>query len=110
MKLSVVLAAILFATPAFAEDEPTTNSSELVLPGDEEAPAAPPAAEPPPAEPAPAPGAPAAPPAPVKARMSIQQPQRTLPRLTVQDDGEGRLEKSEDTVAGGKHFRIKTRA
>lgn len=104
MKLLVVLAAILFATPALAEDEPT-NTSELVLPGDdEESPAAL-------AEPAPAP-APTQVPAPVKARMSTQpQPQqRTLPRPLVKDDGEGRLEKTEDVVAGGRHFRIKTRA
>jgi hypothetical protein len=31
-------------------------------------------------------------------------------RETVKDDGEGRLEKKEDSVAGGKHFRIKTNA
>lgn len=29
---------------------------------------------------------------------------------TVKDDGEGRLEKKEDTVAGGTHWRIKTKA
>src|SRR4029078_5438182 len=49
-------------------------------------------------------------PAPVKARMSTQPQPRWQPRLTVKDDGDGRLEKTEDTVAGGKHFRIKTRA
>jgi hypothetical protein len=103
MKLSVVLAAILFATPALAEDEPT-NTSELVLPGDDEESTP----EPAPAEPAPAPELPA--PAPVKARMSTQPQPRTLPRPLVKDDGEGRLEKTEDVVAGGRHFRIKTRA
>jgi hypothetical protein len=95
MKSWFVLAAILIATPALAEDEPA-NTSELVLPGDE-APA--------PSEPAEAP--PVEAPAPVKARMTTQQ---TRPRPTVKDDGDGRLEKTEDTVAGGKHWRIKTKA
>jgi hypothetical protein len=101
MKLTLVLAAILFATPAWAEDEPS-NTSELVLPGDEEpAPAAPPA----PAADEPAAEEPAA------ARMMSSTPApRTQVRTRVKDDGEGRLEKTEDTVAGGKHFRIKTRA
>jgi len=31
-----------------------------------------------------------------------------MARSVVEDDGEGRLEKREDTVLGGKHFRIKT--
>jgi hypothetical protein len=48
-------------------------------------------------------------PAPVKARMTVP-PQRTQPRTTVKDDGDGRLEKTEDTVAGGKHWRVKTKA
>jgi hypothetical protein len=111
MKTWFVLAAILFATPAFAEDEPT-NSSELVLPGDEPAPApSEQAAEPPlaPTQSEPAPTDTSAMPAPVKARMTTSMP-RTQPRPTVKDDGDGRLEKTEDTVAGGKHFRIKTKA
>jgi hypothetical protein len=114
MKSWFVLAAILFATPAFAEDEPA-SSSELVLPGGEQTPTAElQAAEPaPPAADAPggdAPGSDAPSPAPVKARMSTQPQQRTQARSTVKDDGEGRLDKTEDTVAGGKHWRIKTRA
>lgn len=121
MRLSVLLAAILFATPAWAEDEPT-NTSELVLPGEDE----PEPSEPPPSEAkaapsdddsagepaAPAsPSAPSAPSAPVKARMmSSTPPARTQIRTRVKDDGDGRLEKTEDTVAGGTHWRIKTRA
>ena len=55
--------------------------------------------------PAPAP-APTEQPAPARARLSVPQPRTIRPR--IKDDGESRLEKKEDTVAGGKHFRIKT--
>ena len=96
MRSWVVLAAVLYTTPALAEDEPT-NTSELVLPGDDEPDPPPPADEPPAEAPAPA---------PVKARMSTQVQVR--PR--VQDDGDGRLQKTEDKVAGGTHWRIRTRA
>jgi len=57
-----------------------------------------------------APGAPAAPaPSPrTKARM-VTNPRPHPARPPVEgDDGDGRLEKREDTVQGGKHFRIKT--
>jgi hypothetical protein len=55
----------------------------------------------------PAPHVPAAPPPRPKARMSTSLPPH-LARSRVEDDGDGRLEKKEDTVLGGKHFRIKT--
>lgn len=42
----------------------------------------------------------------VKARISVPQPRTIRPR--IKDDGESRLDKVEDTVAGGRHFRIKT--
>jgi hypothetical protein len=42
-----------------------------------------------------------------KARLSAT-PKRA--RETVKDDGQGRLEKKEDTVAGGTHWRVKTNA
>jgi hypothetical protein len=66
------------------------------------------------AEPAtvePPPEAPVAPPEQkrepnVKARISVPQPRTIRPR--IKDDGESRLDKVEDTVAGGRHFRIKT--
>jgi hypothetical protein len=35
-------------------------------------------------------------------------PRPHAPRQLIDDDGEGRLEKREDTVLGGKHFRIAT--
>lgn len=47
---------------------------------------------------------PAAP--PPRARLSNPTPRTIRPR--VKDDGESRLDKQEDTVAGGRHFRIKT--
>jgi len=61
-----------------------------------------------------APGAPGenttpvpAPPPTHRARMSTTV--RPHPaRSRVEDDGDGRLDKTEDTVAGGRHFRIKT--
>jgi hypothetical protein len=101
MKSWFVLVAILVATPAIAEDEPTTST-------------APSAEEPPPevASEPPVGQEPAATetPAPVKARMSTQPQSRSQSRTTVKEDGDGRLEKTEDTVAGGKHWRIKTKA
>jgi hypothetical protein len=42
-----------------------------------------------------------------KARMSVN-PRGYLTRPRIEDDGEGRLEKKEDTVLGGRHFRIRT--
>jgi hypothetical protein len=41
-----------------------------------------------------------------KARLS--NPQQRTGRVRARDDGEGRLEKVEDVVQGGKHWRIKT--
>src|ERR1041385_1612825 len=102
MKYAVLAALLLSATAARAEDMPsedtttntttdtTTNSSQLVIPGVDDAPA-----ETPPAAPAQA------------ARLSIT-PKRA--KEIVKDDGEGKLEKKEDTVAGGKHWRVKTSA
>ena len=92
MKSWFVLAALLCATSAAAEDEPI-STSELVLPGDDE-----------PEPPAPAP-VDEPPPVPVKARMSTQPASRT--RI---EDRHGRLDKTEDKVAGGTHWRIRTRA
>lgn len=43
---------------------------------------------------------------PPRARLSNPTPRTIRPR--VKDDGESRLDKQEDTVAGGRHFRIKT--
>lgn len=50
-----------------------------------------------------------APPKPTtRARMTTQPQPRATIRPRIKDDGEGRLEKKEDTVAGGTHWRIKT--
>ncbi len=92
MKSLVVLAALLAAVPAFAQGEPEPVVESVSV-----------EQTPPPAETAPAPL-----PTPVpatKARMNTAGPRRT-----VKDDGDGRLEKKEDTVAGGKHWRVKTNA
>jgi hypothetical protein len=78
---------------------------------DEAEPAAPDDREP--AAPAPTPARPparptAAPPAHRhRARLSIS-PRSHLVRSRVEDEGDGRLDKQEDTVLGGKHFRIRT--
>jgi hypothetical protein len=50
-----------------------------------------------------------APPKPTtRARMTTQPQPRATIRPRIKDDGDGRLEKKEDTVAGGTHWRIKT--
>lgn len=59
----------------------------------------PPAAPAPRFTPAPAPA--------LRARMSLS-PRGHLARSRVEGSGEGRLQKTEDTVLGGKHFRIRT--
>lgn len=100
MRAQLVFAALaLVARPALAEDEPAPTPSapdadDPGLPGENV-----PVAEPP-AAPAPAPARP-------RARMTNPVP-HPVRRERVQDDGEGRLDKKEDTVAGGKHWRIKT--
>lgn len=101
LTLAAVLVASLFGV-AHADDPMPVEDRPSVTPA--------PAADDPgtPGENAPAPVTPDAP-APVpahKARLSLP-PQRTI-RPRIKDDGDSRLEKKEDTVLGGKHFRIKT--
>jgi hypothetical protein len=94
------------ADPKEPGDEPGEDpGDEPGTPG-ENASATP--ATPPPAAQPPAASPPAASPTPrSKARMSTNL--RPHPaRSHVDDDDDGRLEKKEDTVLGGKHFRIKT--
>jgi hypothetical protein len=99
------------AAPA-AAPAPSDDDSSDVTPGDEPGPQD--ENEPAPA-PAPAPAPPAAPaaaPAPVqapahRARMSVT-PRSHIARARLEEDGDGRLEKKEDAVLGGKHFRIMT--
>jgi hypothetical protein len=109
MKL-VVLASLLFAVaPAFAqpvseddETEPSTSpspsTSTIDEPGDPGENTPPPAKDDEPKhKPKHAP----------KARLTLPQPHPGRPSRSS-DDGDSRLDKKEDTVAGGKHWRIKT--
>jgi hypothetical protein len=81
MRLLVVasLASLLAATPAFA-DEPVDDPG---TPGENDAPA----------------------PVPATSKARMTQP---LPHARAKDADDGRLDKREDTVAGGRHWRIKT--
>ena len=93
MKSLCVLAALLVAAvPASADDEPGTSTAAPAddpgTPGENDAPPPPPAP---------------------KARLMNPTPHSAL-RAHVKDDGDGRLDKKEDTVAGGQHWRIKTAA
>jgi hypothetical protein len=112
MKLFVAVAAVVLGlgSTVIARAEPTPPAP---WDDDVEDPSATPAAPDPSADEPGRPGeneatpAPAAAPARHKARMSFT-PRAHAARLRVDDDGEGRLDKREDTVLGGKHFRIKT--
>jgi hypothetical protein len=99
MKLAVVLALLFAAMPVFADpaDEPVTAPTDDAtgIP-DENAPA--PVDETVPVTP------------PKKAaRLTTPQPHVARPKPS-KDDGESKLDKKEDTVAGGKHWRIVTSA
>lgn len=99
MKLALVAAVLSFVSVARA-DEPTTVTLEDVL--DE------PGVTGENAEPVPeAPADDTVVPKAAAARMP-NDTRRTAPRPRIKDDGESRLDKTEDTVAGGKHWRIKT--
>ncbi len=98
LAICVVLAGslgIARADDPMPTEEPTSTASEPAP--------APIASEPAPTD---APVTTPTPSAPVRARLSNPTPRTIRPR--IQDDGESRLEKKEDTVAGGRHFRIKT--
>jgi hypothetical protein len=45
---------------------------------------------------------------PAKAHGRMSAPTPRTPRPRIKDDGQSRLEKTEDEVAGGRHWRIKT--
>jgi hypothetical protein len=95
------------AAPAPApwdQDDPPSEppaSDEPAAPDDNAPPAPPPRATRPRTPPPPEPVPPRH-----RARMSVS-PRSHLSRSRVEED-EGRLEKQEDTVLGGKHFRVKT--
>ena len=92
------------AAPApWDEDEPaSSDEAEPAAPDDRE-PAPPPAPARPPARPPAA----TSPGHRHRARLSIS-PRSHLVRSHVEDEDDGRLDKQEDTVLGGKHFRIRT--
>ena len=104
LALALVLSSSIVSRVAYADDP---------LPPEEQ----PNASEPEPGEPSdpyvddkpvthPEPAPPVEAPPRKHARMSTSVPRATQ-RRTI-DDGDGRLEKKEDTVLDGKHFRIKT--
>jgi len=102
MKLSLAIALVLVSTSVVrAEDPSSTVADEVGELGGDTAPTP----EPDPAPPGPTPGTTPTTPAP-RARMSTP-PSRTV-RPRGKDNGEGRLDKTEDTVQGGRHWRIKT--
>jgi len=108
-----LLAAIAFVLASVA----TARADDPPMPPED-----PPAADEPPGEPAPPPDEPTTPPpeqqpAPVKKHHKpptrhgrFSNPSPHVTRHESIDDSDGRLEKREDTVAGGKHWRIKTAA
>ncbi|MBA3454909.1 MAG: hypothetical protein H0T42_17605 [Deltaproteobacteria bacterium] len=122
MKSSLALfsvAALAFVSVAHADDPmPMETTSSATTPsvtspidepgaaGENATPAPVPVTSPAPApvtSPAPAPTPVTAPVTSTRARLST-----TPSRPRIKDDGDSRLEKKEDTVAGGKHWRIKT--
>jgi hypothetical protein len=114
MKLAFVLAILssFIGTAAYAEDplpieEPSTNDQRTDddpgTPNENDN--APPITRPS-ESPSPAP-TPAPEKAKPRARLSNSPSPRTV-RPFIKDDGESRLEKTEDEVEGGKHWRIKT--
>jgi hypothetical protein len=102
MKHLLAICSVLVGTLGIARADDPMPSEEQTSAASDQAPAPDPA-------PAPEPE-PAKPPVeratPARARLSVPTPRTIRPR--VNDDGESRLEKKEDTVAGGRHFRIKT--
>jgi hypothetical protein len=100
MNLSVVALALLTSFRIAAADDPmpkeesTPTTDEAGQPGEND-----------PQEPAPAPTPTPAPKPANRARMTQPTP-RTLRR--TKDDGESKLDKTEDELLGGRHFRIKT--
>lgn len=109
MKLLSCLALLLTLTvgTARADDPPPAEEAGLDdpgTPGENAAPAAPVTDQ---IDALDAPDAPEAAPAPIKrARMSSTISRSSAPR--VRDDGRSRLDKTEDTLLGGRHWRIRT--
>ena len=94
MKLALVAALLVFGSVARADDpmpkEEPAPTDDPGTPGENDAPK------------------PVAPPPGPKARLSIPNPRyiRATPRY--KDEEDSKLQKTEDSVEGGKHYRIKT--
>ncbi|MBX3155269.1 MAG: hypothetical protein KF773_04660 [Deltaproteobacteria bacterium] len=86
------------------DDTPAPSKDEPGKPGEN----APPPAAPAPKAPAPAPKKPATATKTRSGRLAAPAVRSLTSTARVRDDGESRLEKSEDTVLGGRHWRIKT--
>ncbi len=101
MKSSLALVLVLALGSVARADDPmpteTMPSDEAGTAGENAAPA-----------PEPAPAADPAPVTSTRARMTVPTPSPRAIRPRLKDDGESRLDKKEDTVAGGTHWRIKT--
>ncbi len=109
MKHSLAIAVLLATSLAYADDMPATSDDgrvdDSVLENLDEGDA--------PLDEPGEPGENAAPKkktaeAPAKAHGRLSTPTPRTPRPRIKDDGESRLDKTEDEVAGGRHFRIKT--
>jgi hypothetical protein len=101
MKSLFALAAVLLVSTVARAEQPTTSISTSDDDPSTATPEEPPEYEPP----AQQPQQPAQPPSQHKARMAVPRPHHDH---VTKDDGDGRLDKREDTVLGGKHWRIKT--
>ena len=95
MKTWIVLLSVAISASAFAGDEETSTSTSTTTEDDAAA------------APAPAPEEPAPVPAKPKARLAAPAP-HMISHARHKDDDDSALEKKEDEVAGGKHWRIKT--
>jgi len=89
--LVVLHASLAFAGDPMPEETPGAASDEAGTAGENATPAA----------------EESAPVTSTRARLTTQ-PTPRAPRPRIKDDGESRLDKKEDTVAGGTHWRIKT--
>ena len=99
MTKSLAICLVLASTLRIAHADDPMPVEDQTSTASEPVPAPAPVVDEPVTAPGPTPTAP-------RARLSNPTP-RTI-RLRVNDDGESRLDKKEDTVAGGRHFRIKT--
>jgi hypothetical protein len=97
MKTLVLAAALLLSSVVAHAEDPLSPAGDSAASPPEEIPA----------ETLDVPQAAPTPPPPPAARITTT---KVRTREQVKDDGEGRLEKKEDTVAGGTHWRIKTNA